>query len=296
MKKHLGTFMVILAGVCWGLISIFLKNLNSSGFSSFDVMFVRSWISIIFLFLYFLIVDRNKLKIKIKDIWMFLGSGILSLTFFSFCYFTTILNCGATIGVVLLYTSPIFVMLLSALFFKEKITLKKILALILTFVGCILIAGIIGTSNSITAINFLIGLGAGFGYALYSIFAGFAVKKYSSLTVTFYTFLFSGISLLFMPMFVNPINVILSVNTDNILYFLGVAIVCTVIPYIAYTLGLSKMEKGKAAVLVTVEPLVGTLIGLLIFNEPANIFNITGIILIFTSVIILSLPDKIRTK
>lgn len=284
----LGPVMVFLAGICWGVISVFIKGLTSFDYDSFDIMCFRSWASVVLMFIFFLMRDRSLLKIKLRDIWMFIGTGIFSLTFFSYCYFTSIVKSGAAVAVVLLYTSPIFVMLMSAVVFKEKITLKKIVALILTFIGCVLVAGLIGTGSRLSMGALLLGLGAGFGYALYSIFAGFAVKKYSSLTVTFYTFLFSGITL---PIFRNPVALIGSVSLQVIPWIVGTSIICTVLPYLCYTWGLGKMEAGKAAVLVTVEPLVGAIIGILIYHEDANLFKLLGIILIFSAVILLSLPN-----
>lgn len=289
MKKGLGTLFVIIAGICWGLISIFVHGLNGAGMGSFDIMFVRTFIAIVLMFVVLLIFKRELLKISIKDIWMFIGTGIISLTFFTYCYFTTIVNVGAATAVVLLYTSPIFVMLLSALFFKERITIKKVAALVMTFAGCLLVAGIIGGGEKMTLASFFLGLCAGIGYALYSIFAGFAVKKYSSITITFYTFLFSGISLLALPMLLNPVEVVSRmVSPGLILYSVGIAVVCTVVPYITYTIGLSKMEKSRAAVLVTVEPLVGTLIGIFVWKESADPLKLLGIVLIFAAVTMLS--------
>ena len=113
--------LTILAGICWGCISLFLRPLAAAGFSSLQVMLFRALFSALFLLIFFLIKDRKLLKIQLKDIWMFVGTGVVSLTFFSLCYFTTILEVGTSIAVVLLYTSPIFVLFMSLILFKEKI-------------------------------------------------------------------------------------------------------------------------------------------------------------------------------
>lgn len=289
----LGPAMVCLAGICWGVISIFIKGLSGYGYDSFDIMCFRAWGSVILMLIYFLIKDRSLLKIGVRDIWMFIGTGIFSLTFFSYCYFTSIVRSGAAIAVVLLYTSPIFVMLMSAVVFHEKITVRKIIALVLTFIGCVFVAGLVGAGESISLSALLLGLGAGFGYALYSIFAGFAIKKYSSLTVTFYTFVFSGITL---PLFKNPVTLVSGVRLELLPLIFGISLICTVIPYLAYTWGLGKMEAGRAAVLVTVEPLVGALLGIFFFHEEAGIFKIFGILLIFVAVILLSISPSKSTK
>ena len=278
---------VILAGICWGAISPFVRALAAAGFGSLDIMCFRTWTAAVLLFLWLLLKDRKKLRIRIQDLWMFAGSGIVSLTFFSFCYFTTIVNAGTAVAVVLLYTSPIFVMLLSAVFFRERITRRKTAALVMTFSGCILVAGLLGGTGQMSPAGFLTGIGAGVGYALYSIFAGFAVRRYESLTVSFYTFVFSGISLFF---FRSPRVLFASAGPELLPCILGIAVVCTVIPYIAYTFGLMRMEKSKAAVLVTVEPLCGTLLGLLVYREPCDAAKLLGIVLIFAAVVLLSLP------
>lgn len=222
---------------------------------------------------------------------MFFGTGIFSLTFFSFCYFNSIIALGTSVAVVLLYTSPIFVLVMSIIFFKEKINRNKLIAVAMTFAGCVLVTGIIGggSGETISAGGIIIGLGAGFGYALYSIFAGFAMKKYSSLTITFYTFLFSGISVFFIK---NPIEIIGRTDIRLAPYIIGIAFVCTVLPYITYTAGMKQMDISKAAVLVTVEPLVGALIGIFVWKEPAGVFKIIGIILILSAVVMLSKNDN----
>ena len=94
----------ILAGILWGIISIFLKGLYAAGFSALQVMFFRGLFSSFFMAIFLFIKDKNLLKINLKDIWMFLGTGVISLTFFSLCYFYTILESGASVAVILLYT------------------------------------------------------------------------------------------------------------------------------------------------------------------------------------------------
>lgn len=283
MKSSSYSMFAILAGVLWGIISIFLKGLYSAGFSALQVMFFRGFISSVFMAVFLFIKDKSLLKFAIKDIWMFLGTGVISLTFFSLCYFYTILESGASVAVILLYTSPIFVLLMSVLFFKEKITFVKIVALILTFAGCVLVSGV-GSGSGLSAKGFFIGLCAGFGYALYSIFSRLALKKYDYLTVTFYTFLFSAISII--P-FCSISAIPTLIDSKTILLSCGIAVLCTVLPYIFYTIGLSGLETGKAAILVTVEPLVATIIGFLLWKEDFSVIKLIGILAILGAVLLL---------
>lgn len=283
MKSSVYSMCAIFAGVLWGIISVFLKGLYAVGFSALQVMFLRAFISCLFMGFFLFFKDKSLLKFDLKDIWMFLGSGVVSLSFFSLCYFYTILESGASVAVILLYTSPIFVLLLSVFLFKEKITFIKVLALIFTFIGCVFVSGI-GSNSGLSLKGFSIGLCAGFGYALYSIFSRFALKKYNILTVIFYTFLFSAVSII--P-FCNVSEIFVMFNMKTVLLSGGIAILCTVLPYIFYTFSLSGLETGMAAILVTVEPLVATLLGFFLWKEDVSVLKIIGIILIFGSVLLL---------
>lgn len=288
MNKRTAAFFVIFAGVLWGIISIFVNALTGFGFSSAQISFMRVFICAVLMLLFLLIYNKNLLKINIKDIWMFIGTGIISLTFFSFCYFTTIVNVEASIAVSLLYTSPVFVMLFSAILFGEKITAKKIAAIILTVAGCCFISGVIGSGAKIGLKSFIIGVGAGLFYALYSIFGRYATRKYHPFTITFYTFVFATVG--FLP-FVKPVDTIntLAKLPKAIIVVIASGILCGILPYIFYTIGLKHLETTIAGVFAAVEPLVGCLVGIIGFGESAGALKIFGIALILSSIIILSI-------
>lgn len=291
MKKQIATIYVILAGVLWGIISIFINALNGYGFSSAQISFLRVLSCSILMLIFLLIYDKKLLKINIRDIWMFVGTGIISLTLFSFCYFTTIINVEASIAVSLLYTSPIFVMLFSAILFKEKINAKKIIAIVSTVIGCAFVSGMIGSSVKMGAKATIIGIGAGLFYALYSIFGRYATEKYHPLTITFYTFVFASIGFL---AFANPIKTaaMLISAPKSILIVVISDILCGILPYIFYTTGLKHLDISVAGVLVAVEPLVGGIVGIIAFNESKNAIKIIGIILILASIVLLNIKRK----
>ena len=286
MRQARYTISVIAAGVLWGIISIFIKGLNGGNLSPVQILQLRAIIASVLMAPCLFIIDKKLLCFSLKDIWMFIGTGVISLTFFSMCYFQTIIESGASVAVILLYTSPIFVILFSLVLFKEKVTAVKLTALIMTFIGCIMVSGLGRDDGGITAKGFIVGLGSGLGYALYSIFSRYALKKYHVLTITFYTFLFSGITII--PFSGLEMSSIIS-QPQLLLYGVGIAMFCTVLPYLFYTFGMTKLETGKAAILVTVEPLVGTLVGCCLYGEPMTIVKAFGILLTFGAVILLGL-------
>lgn len=281
---------VILAGSCWGIIGIFTRTLSKMGFSSLQITASRCLVTAICLIIYLGIKDRDKLKIHIKDIWVFLGTGIGSIVFFNICYFITIEETTLSVAAILLYTAPFFVIIMSALFFKEKITYKKIIALGIAFFGCILITGIIGNQSiKLTNFGILTGIGSGIGYALYSIFGRVALRKYHTITVTAYTFIVASLSLLPFTNINYMMEAILESNT--VLYnVLLLGILSTLAPFLLYTKGLQNMETGKASIMAFVEPMVATIAGIVLFKEILSLQNMAGILLIFISLVLLNLP------
>lgn len=282
------SYLYIISGAAlWGLIGLFVKILAAQGFSSLQIVALRAVASALCISLVVLKAGTHFLRIRLRDAWMFIGTGILSLVFFNYCYFSCIQLSSMAVAALLLYTAPIFVMLLSLLLFKERFTALKGLALLCTFVGCAFVTGAFSSSLTLSVSGIIFGLGSGIGYALYSIFGKYAVRRYSSLTITAYTFYFSVLGS--VPLAGFNAATLAKIDTTTILGSLGLGTVCAVIPYLLYTKGLSKVEAGQASILATIEPFVAAAVGTLCFNEHMTLSKAIGMALIFCSIIILNL-------
>lgn len=282
-------FLVLAAGSLWGLMGLLVRSLNAAGLSSMEICFVRAIVTFVCMLAGLLLFDREAFKIRPKDIWCFVGTGALSVSFFNFCYFRTMTLTSLSVAAVLLYTAPAFVMLMSAVLFKEKLTWQKVAALLLAFVGCAFVSGIAGGAGTLSFRGILYGLGAGFGYALYSIFSRYALERnYRSITISFYTFLFATLSSVF---FVDGGRVLSTVGSSLQLGVKTVFLVLlvTLLPYLSYTRGLKGMENGTASVLASIEPVVATLVGIFIYKEKMDIWNLIGICLVLGSIVLINI-------
>lgn len=289
----MGSLFVIIAGALWGSMGIFVRNLSKCGLSSMEICAVRVTMAALFMAAFLAIYNKKLFKLTIKDTWCFIGTGVFSLTFFGYCYFTTIQITSMSVAAVLLYTSPVFVLLISAVLFKEKITVRKLICIAIALTGCIFVTGILGEGMSIPVAGIMTGLGAGLGYALYSIFGRFALNKnYHPFTITFYSFLFSAVTLMFLT---NPVKIVNKIANEemavNIMWVIGLTLVTTVLPYIFYTLGLSMVENSKAAVMACTEPIVATILGFIVFYEKLTAYELIGIILVLISIVLINKKD-----
>ncbi len=321
--RTLAPIFVILAAIFWGILVVFVRAFGQADFGSMEIVTLRVYSSAIFAWIFLLLFDRNSQRergtklpqnsnspqptphpsFRLRDSWCFIGTGLVSIVFFSYCYFRNVEVSSAAVAAILMYTSPIFVTLLSAIFFKEKLTKTKLLALILAILGCALVSGIASGITggiapattamvSVSPLGIALGLGSGIGYALYSIFGRFALDKgYSPFFVTAMTFTFACVGVLPFIDIAGLATRLVS-EPKYILLALVMGLVGSCTPFALYTLGLRYMEASKAAILATLEPIVTALVGTFFYKEPIDLFIILGIIMVLIAGILCSGPGK----
>lgn len=282
--------MILTAAALWGGIGVFLKLLTAAGLSSMEGVALRSIVAAALYGLFLAFTNPKALRFAPRHWYYFFGTGVCSLLFFNWCYFNAISTSSMSVAAVLLYTSPVFVTLLSALLFHEALTPRKLVALALTFGGCTLVTGMVPFGQqSVSLRTVLFGLGAGFGYALYSIFGKFALARYPSSTVTFYTFLFCAVAALPLSGLYRDLTRL--ADARAVAGGLGMGVLCCILPYLLYTEGLRHAEAGRAAIMATVEPFVAALLGVCLFHESLTLFKALGMAAIFSAVLLLNLPE-----
>jgi drug/metabolite transporter, DME family len=294
MKKIMPLLLIGLGASLWGVIAIFVRALSNAGFTPMEIVTIRVATATLTLYIGGLFKFRKQMKIKLVDLKLFIGTGVCSIVFFNWCYFTTINQMNLSIAVILLYTAPAFVTILSFFLLKEGLNKIKIFSVIGTLLGCIFIAGInLNETSSISKMGLVTGLGAGFGYSLYSIFGKFALRKYESFTVTFYTFLIATITLIPITGLWEKWSILM--RSDVLFWGIGLGIIPTVIAYFLYTKGLEQTESSKASIIATVEPVVATLLSVLYYDEKLGFMQVIGSAFILVSVLLVNVPYKKRS-
>lgn len=285
-RKTYGAYAsILLAAVLWGIIGLWNRNLMAAGLSPTSIVVVRNFGGMALLTAIFALKDRSVFRVRKEHLKYFFGTGVVSILLFTVCYFTCQKVSSLAVASILLYTAPSIVVVLSAILWREPITKKKLLALGLTLAGCALVCGVFGGSLAVTVPGILLGLGAGFFYALYSIFGRYALAHYDSMTVTVWTFLFAGPCSLVL---LRPAELQTAFSQPRS-WALAAALVVfsTVLPYVFYTRGLARVESGKASIMASLEPVVAALAGVLIFGEPMSAMTLAGIVLVLSGVVIL---------
>ena len=286
MSKRLGYSYVILGAACWGLIGVFNRLLGEVGVSVWNRVTIRNFLSLVLMTVVFALFKRGVFRIKLRHLPIFVGAGLFSVLGLAVTYFNCQMHCSLAVAGILLYLAPSFVVLMSALFWKAPITKRKVMALVVSFLGCVLVSGIMSGSLTVSVTGLLLGIGAGFCYATYTIFAHYGLEHYDSLTMIYWTFFFAGLgSLAFLNW--GELAPALPHGTTWI-GIAGLVVIATVLPYLFYTKGLEVVESGKASIIANVEPVVAALTGVVFFHEVLNVWTVLGIVCVLGGVVLLA--------
>ncbi|MBR6626547.1 MAG: EamA family transporter [Lachnospiraceae bacterium] len=288
MIKKAAPVFVTGAAVLWGILVIFIKNLSGAGLGSMEIVTLRVYGSALVLGAGLLLYNKKLFTVRLKDLWCFAGTGIVSIVFFSYCYFKNVTVSSVAVSSILMYTSPVWVTLLSRVVFGERLNRSKLTALIMAVAGCALVCGICGGVGRLSMEGLLLGLGSGIGYGLYSIFGRVALQKgYHPMTVSVYTFLFACLGVLpFVDM--GALAGKMAAVPDLWGWAAAMVLLSTCMSFTLYTIGLKYMEAGRAAVLATLEPIVTACVGVVVYQEALTPFMILGMILVLAASVLIS--------
>lgn len=275
---------ILAAAALWGIIGVWNRRLMAGGLSPYSIVVVRNCGGLVLLTAVMALRDRSVFRVERQHLKYFFGTGVVSVVLFTVCYFSCQEICSLAVASILLYTAPAIVVVLSALLWREPVTKKKLLALGLTLVGCALVCGVFSGALTVTGGGIALGLGAGFFYALYSIFGRYALARYGPMTVTVWTFVFAGVASLVL---VRPAELAALAQPSMALTAVGLVVCSTVLPYILYTRGLARVEAGKASILASLEPVVASVAGVVLFGEPMSPLTAAGIVCVLAGVYIL---------
>ncbi|QHI71604.1 DMT family transporter [Aminipila terrae] len=278
LQQKTGYLMILVAGMLWGSIGLFVTILKSLGAGSALIAFLRIGTGFILLIpIMYAMKGRELFKIDKKGILMCLALGVFSQGLFNLSYNEAIKNVGVATASVLLYTAPIFVCIMSKLFFKEKIGWIKVAALSLNVIGCTLTV----TGGDFTSVHFSVygaamGVTAGFLYAMMTILGKTSMKNYDSLTISFYSFFFGC---LFLGIVMQPWEGITNlINPYFVAAAIGFGLIPTVGSYFFYMKGLAKgLEASRVSVIASVETVVAAFIGLAVLHEASSMMKLMGI-------------------
>ncbi len=293
-EQNKGYIMVLIAGMLWGTIGFFATLLSQLGMEAGPVAFFRVLSATIVLAIILLVKGKGTslFAISKKGLFSCMLVGFISQALYNVCYMHAIEQGGMATAAVFLYTSPIYVAILSRILFKEPLTSNKIMAIVINIIGCIItVTGGDFSTMKMSLFGLVMGILAGFTYALLPILSRTGADKEDPYTAAFYGQAFGALLLFFL---IRPYNGVgAEFNVQMLLVLIGFGIVPSAMGYIVYYTGISKVtETSRIPVLASVETVVAAIVGLIAFGQSLSLMKILGIILVLLSIAVMNKKQK----
>lgn len=282
----LGYAYVVTAGVLWGLQWPVSKFCQAEGEPSLEVAFWRALIGGV-CFLLHAAVTR-KLAMQPKHIPIFCLFGCYGMGMQFSILQIAIRESGAALSAVLLYSAPVWVAVFSKLLFGERLSRIKMIALTTAIAGVAMICLSGGSLADKAPSPLGIGLGllSGFVYATISIFFVSWKDTYDTSTIYAYTLLSGAAALL--P-FVD-VSLVKSAPVWGALLVLGV--VTCYGAFFTYGQSLRHISPVRVAIFCNLEPVVGTVLCWLWWNESFPPIGWMGSVLVIAAIIFLTREEE----
>jgi DME family drug/metabolite transporter len=276
---RVGLGLILLAAFLWGTLGIVFRALQEMGVSSLAIGFLRAVVAAPAIGLLLVARRPADLRVQRRDLPVLMGYGLISVALFFVVYPAAVRYSSVAVAAVLLYTAPAWVIVLAALIFRERLTLQKGVAVLLTFAGVTLIAGVGNVENlGVGALGLATGLGAGLTYATFSLFGKAALQRLVPTTTILYGLLFGALFLLPFVAWQEGADLLAPFGTwRGWILVLYMGLLPTAGSFWLYMAGLAHLgDAGRASVIATLEPVIAAVLGFLVLGEGLRGVQLVG--------------------
>lgn len=286
----------ILAGLMFGSSGIFVRTLTQNGIDSTTLLFLRFSIAIIPILLAILLTDKKLLKISLRDVPLFLACS-LCIVGLNLCYNESMNSIPLSLAATLLSIAPIFVLIFAYVLFREKITGRKLICMVLAITGCMLMTGVLESDIvNIPLSGILSGIGAGLFWAIYLMASKKSIENGNhTFTILFYSIIFISIALVPFTDFGQIGNYININPVWSVLFLIIHSTFSFALPYIFSTVSLNYIDSGVSSILLSgAEPFAALIFGLALYSEVPTLLMFCGFILTIIAMMMLSSEGRIK--
>jgi len=279
--------LIILAVIFWGssfiATKVALKELSPE-----TIISLRLIIASVFLFIT-AIVYKKDFSINLKSHGAIFILALIAVFHLMIqvtgLKYTTASNTGWIIG-----TAPIFMAILAAIFFREKIGLLKISGIIIAMFGLLLLIGK-GNITNVDLINNkgdLLVLASAFTWGVYSMENKKISLSYSPLMTILYLFIMMAVIIIPFNLNVASVNSVAHLSLNGWISILFLGLFCSGIAYVIWAYSLRDLESAKVGAFLYFEPLVTVLAAWVLLSESITFLMILSGTIITLGVVLVN--------
>lgn len=287
-RRLSGILIVIAATTCWATSGIFIKLIiRDTELTAVGLAFWRDLTTSVFLLVGILIVKPKLLIVKVKDLPWLIGMGSISIGIFHVFWNKAVVMIGASLATVVQCNAPIFVTIMAWFIFGERITPRKIIAVILAAAGTILVSGISSAGEwKIDPLGLMIALASAITYGSLSLFGKKLRGEYSAWTIMFYIFSI-GTLVLYLVQLGQPDP---WPSTPSFLpRFISFVLISTITGFTLFTTSLKFLPASVASITATSEIFFASILAYIFLQERMDLWQFLGSALIIAGVVLVSL-------
>ncbi|MCR5513494.1 MAG: DMT family transporter [Prevotella sp.] len=293
-KNHLiGIVCAVLSAVCYGTNPFGALPLYQEGVNTSTVLAHRFGLAVILLAVVML-AKRENFKVARQEFKVLFSLGILfaasSITYYQSFHFM-----DAGIASTILFVYPVMVAVIMAVFFKERVTVVAVIAIVMSLVGILLLyKG--GPGATISVVGIILCVLSSLAYAVYIVVVNQSSIRMSSFKVTFYAMLVCEITLVLYS-FTSPELYLQFLPSPRAwFYACWLSVVPTILSLVFMTIAVHSVGATPTAILGALEPLTAVTIGVLVFGETLTPRLVVGILFILFAVMMVVLGRDLRLR
>ncbi|MFH1101231.1 MAG: DMT family transporter [Methanobacteriota archaeon] len=280
------SFLLVLVSFVWAGSFIVVKSMTDGNMDPVSLGFLRFLVATPLMILV-VILRKKPLVLPLKEFPWLLVLGLSGVTFLYVFQFVGIQYTTASTSAVLINTNVIFIAILSVLLLHERLTRKRSLGIILSFVGVLLVMLSQLSPEDFTLTNtFVLGclfiLLSAMCWAVYSLVGKRLLKVYDEWVITMYAFILG--TLCFLPFVFSDLpSMVFQTSVSGWLAVLYLAVACSLFGYLGWYYALKHIDASQAAVFLNFIPLF-TIIMSFVLGERITWFFLLGAIFIIYGV------------
>lgn len=284
-----GLWSILGAATLWGTTGVATQAIyHLSSTNALSVAFLRLAIgAFMLLLLCWQLLGQHMWRIKRRDALLMFVMGILQ-AIFQFCYLAAIPECGVTVATLIaICVAPVIVVLCAALFLRERVTLKTLLALGCALGGTALLTGTPERTGAF--IHLLIGGGLALisaaGYAGVILSGRALSSRYHPLQVNAVSFSVGALLLLGCAL---STRLVIHYPATSWLLLLYMGCIPTALAYLLFQAGMRSTPATLTSILTLCEPLTAAILAWLLFGERLSLLGILGALLLLGTILLLA--------
>lgn len=285
VERILGLILIACSAAGFGTLAIFGRYAYAAAMDATTILFLRFALAACVL-LALLLIRREPLP-RGRPLLHLIGMGALGYVGQAFCYLTALNYASSGLVALLLYLYPALVTILSVMVLHERMTRIKGIALVIALLGTALTIGPAGGQ----ALGIAFALGAATIYSIYILVGAQVMKQVSAIQSSTVIFTSAGV-MAGLLMVGNGAH--FPVTPAGWWAIGGIVLLATVLPVMAFLVGLSRVGPTTAAMLSTLEPVVTVVLAAWLQGELLQPLTVVGGILILGAVLLLTQSELRR--